>query len=69
MAAFFRTTLTQGQLLVTLSFTYPMGTNDLTVSINGKLLILGKEYSELSSSQIVLSAPAAAGDILEARVS
>lgn len=68
MAASFTTTLTAGQLLVTLPFSYPLGTDDLQVSINGKTLIRGKEYNELSLNQLALLAPAAAGEILEARV-
>jgi hypothetical protein len=68
MAAEFRTTLTAGQLLVSLPFSYPMGTDDLVVTINGKVLIRGKEYTELSLTQIALAAPAAAGEVFGARV-
>lgn len=68
MAARHLVTLTAGQLIVSLPFDYPMGTNDLVVAINGKTLIRGKEYTEFSLNQIVLSAPAVAGEIFEARV-
>lgn len=59
-------TLTSGQRIVPLPFSYMPGTGSLFVSINGKMLSSG-EYTELSVDSVYLLDPADAGDVLEAR--
>lgn len=60
-------TLTAGQRMVPLPFSYIPGSGSLFVSINGKNLSNLTEYTELSVNSIFLLDPAVAGEMLEAR--
>jgi hypothetical protein len=60
-------TLTAGQRMVPLPFSYIPGAGSLFISINGKNLSNVSEYTELSVNSIFLADPAVAGEILEAR--
>ena len=60
-------TLTHGQRMIPLPFSYIPGSGSLFIAINGKNLSNTVEYTELSVNSIFLSDPADAGEILEAR--
>lgn len=60
-------TLLGGQRLVDLPFSYDVGSNSLLVSLNGQTLVNGRDYAELSPTQIYLSDHAVAGETLETR--
>ncbi len=61
-------TLTHGQRLINLPFSFDVGSSKLVISLNGQVLIVNKNYTELSPTQIYLAAPAVSGELLEARI-
>ena len=63
----FQETLSEGQVIITLPFGYNLNVNSLFVSLNGQVLLVNKDYSELSVNRILLSEPAKSGELLEAR--
>jgi len=59
-------TAIQGQTAFTLNtFTYPMGTNNLFVFVNGSKQIIGLNYAETSSSSVTFVSSLNSGDIVE----
>jgi hypothetical protein len=57
---------TSGQTLFTLTaFTYTPGTNSLLVFINGQRQVVGRDFSETSSSSFTLAEGVVAGDYID----
>lgn len=68
MVNYFQPTIVNAQTLITLPFSYTIGSNELIVTLNGVVTTVGNEYVETSTTSITFSFPLTSTDVVTARV-